>query len=70
MSHGPLHLTIEGDECLLCTECGRYIKNAVAFIRARAVYDKPQRRWYTVGVVCCGKCEVATRSTEQEAENE
>jgi hypothetical protein len=69
MKQGPMHLIVEGDECLMCVDCLRYIKNNTAFIRGRVVKDKAQNMKYTVGVVRCGKCEVENACEEATDDN-
>jgi len=67
MKQGPLHLILDPNDRLTCSECGKLLFNTVAFLRGRTVQDHYGNIKYKVGVVLCVTCEPITRASEREA---
>jgi len=68
MKTGPIHLILDTNDRLMCTECGGVLFNTVAFIRGRTIHDMQGKVKYKVGIVLCSTCEPKTRATERSAQ--
>jgi hypothetical protein len=70
VKQGPIHLILDPNDRLMCTECGALLFNTVAFIRGRTINDWQGNVKYKIGIVLCATCEPRTRDTERSAQHD